>query len=154
MNVKKYKGDGKMKNPISEMLVNDIGNKLREDYDIEPCTDNSKVDLGEIVARVDKSLSSYEKMLDINIYNNIVHTVIEEYLTENNIETLKNQVSMTINIDVIKQKELINNKGKKFYIVEIEPEIIFIIDENNNLVNHYCGSIDEDEDNLKVINNC
>lgn len=58
-----------------------------------------------------------------------------------------------INISVIKQKQLINNKGKRFYIVEVKPEIIFILDEDNNFICNYCGSIDEDEDNLKVINN-
>jgi hypothetical protein len=61
-------------------------------------------------------------------------------------------MNKTININVIKEKELINNKGKKFYIVEVNPEIIFIIDENNNFIDSYCGTIDEDEDNLRVIN--
>lgn len=61
-------------------------------------------------------------------------------------------MNRTINVNVIREKELINNKGKKFYIVEVNPEIIFIIDENNNFITHYCGTIDEDEDNLRVIN--
>lgn len=61
-------------------------------------------------------------------------------------------MSKTINVSVIKEKELINNKGKKFYIVEVMPEVIFILDENNNFVDFYCGTIDEDEDNLLVIN--
>ena len=61
-------------------------------------------------------------------------------------------MSKTVNVNVIKEKELINNKGKKFYIVEVKPEIIFILDENNNFVDSYCGTIDEDEDNLLVIN--
>lgn len=58
-----------------------------------------------------------------------------------------------INIKSIREKELINNKGRKFYIVEVQPEIIFILDEDCNFICNYCGSIDEDEDNLKVINN-
>lgn len=61
-------------------------------------------------------------------------------------------MTKTININVIKEKELINKNGKVFHIIEVNPEIIFIIDENNNFITHYCGSIDEDEDNLKFIN--
>ena len=57
-----------------------------------------------------------------------------------------------IKINVIKSKPLINNKGKLFHVVEVQPEIIFILDENNNFICNYCGTIDEDEDNLKVIN--
>ena len=61
-------------------------------------------------------------------------------------------MSRTINVNTIKEKELVNNKGRKFYIVEVKPEIVFILDENNNFICHYCGSIDEDKDNLEVIN--
>lgn len=61
-------------------------------------------------------------------------------------------MNKTININVIKEKELINKNGNKFFIVEVKPEIIFILDENNNFIDSYCGTIDEDEDNLRVIN--
>lgn len=57
-----------------------------------------------------------------------------------------------ISINVINEKELINKNGKKFFIIEVLPEIIFIIDENNNYITHYCGSINVDEDNLELIN--
>ena len=59
--------------------------------------------------------------------------------------------SLAINVNVLSKKELTNNKGKKFYIVEVKPEIIFILDSNNNFIDSYCGEIDEDEDNLKFI---
>ncbi len=58
-----------------------------------------------------------------------------------------------IKVDVIKEKELINKNGKVFRIVEVKPEIIFIIDDKNNFIDSYCGSIDEDEDNLRFLNN-
>ena len=61
-------------------------------------------------------------------------------------------MNRTLKVNVINEKELINNKGKKFYIVEVKPEIIFILDENSNFIDSYCGPIDEDEDNLRVIN--
>ena len=57
-----------------------------------------------------------------------------------------------ININVINEKELVNHKGKVFHIVEVRPEVIFILDEDNNFVTHYCGSISEDEDNMRIIN--
>lgn len=57
-----------------------------------------------------------------------------------------------IKINTIKEKKLINNKGKLFYIVEVQPEVIFILDEDNNFICNYCGTIDEDDDNLRVIN--
>lgn len=58
---------------------------------------------------------------------------------------------LAINVNVLNKKELVNNKGKKFYVVEVKPEIIFILDSNNNFIDSYCGEIDEDEDNLKFI---
>lgn len=61
-------------------------------------------------------------------------------------------MTKTININAIKEKELVNKNGKVFYIIEVKPEVIFIIDDNNNFIDSYCGSIDEDEDNLRVIN--
>ena len=62
-------------------------------------------------------------------------------------------MNKTMNINVIKEKTLTNIKGKKFSIVEVKPEIVFILDENNNFVDTYCGNIDEDNVNLKIINN-
>ena len=58
-----------------------------------------------------------------------------------------------IKVNVIKEKELINKNGKVFRIVEVKPEVIFIIDDKNNFIDSYCGSIDEDEDNLRFLNN-
>lgn len=57
-----------------------------------------------------------------------------------------------ININVINEKELVNDEGKVFHVVEVNPEVIFILDENNNFVTHYCGSINDDEDNMRIIN--
>ena len=62
----------------------------------------------------------------------------------------KKEDNRKININVIREKELINNQGKKFYIAEVKPEIIFISDENNNFITLYCGDINED--NLELIN--
>lgn len=61
-------------------------------------------------------------------------------------------MNKTVNVNVIREKELINKNGKRFFVVEVKPEIIFILDENNNFIDSYCGTIDEDEDNLRVIN--
>lgn len=61
-------------------------------------------------------------------------------------------MNKTVNVNVIREKELINKNGKKFFIVEVKQEVIFILDENNNFIDSYCGTIDEDEDNLRVIN--
>lgn len=61
-------------------------------------------------------------------------------------------MTKTININTIREKELVNKNGKVFHIIEVKPEVIFILDENNNFIDSYCGSIDEDEDNLRVIN--
>lgn len=57
-----------------------------------------------------------------------------------------------VKINVIKEKKLINNKGKVFRIVEVLPEVFWILDNKNNFITYYCGSIDEDEDNLRIIN--
>ena len=57
-----------------------------------------------------------------------------------------------ININVTNEKELVNYEGKIFHIVEVRPEVIFILDEDNNFVTHYCGSINDDEDNMRIIN--
>ena len=61
-------------------------------------------------------------------------------------------MNKTINVNVVEDKELINDKGKKFYITEIQQGIIFILDENDNLVYQYYGDINEDDDNLNIIN--
>ena len=64
-----------------------------------------------------------------------------------------NKMKRKIKVNVIKEKELINKNGKAFRIVEVKPEIIFILDNKNNFIDSYCGSIDEDEDNLRFLNN-
>ena len=57
-----------------------------------------------------------------------------------------------VKINVIREKKLVNNVGKTFRIVEVLPEVIWILDNKNNFITYYCGTIDEDEDNLKIIN--
>lgn len=79
----------------------------------------------------------------------------KDVLSQEEIENIEKQietVNKTVNVNVIKEKELVNKNGKKFHIVEVKPEIIFILDENNNFVESYCGTIDEDEDNLMLLN--
>ena len=64
----------------NEVYIDHIGDKLREDYDIEPCTDDSKIDLEEIADNL------HYIILDNNIYDDIywnsVYIAIEEYLKE------------------------------------------------------------------------
>lgn len=71
-----------MNKKFLEELMDDIGNKLREDYDIEPCTDNSRIDLQEIVTKAEHLLIGKDDI----VYSNVIHVVIQEHLKENNIE--------------------------------------------------------------------
>lgn len=68
----------------NEFYMEHIGDKLRWDYDIEPCTENSKIDLGEMADNLGLMI------LDNDTYNDIywdaVHTVIKQYLKEKGIK--------------------------------------------------------------------
>lgn len=57
-----------------------------------------------------------------------------------------------VNVDVLNKKELTNCRGRKFFVMEVKPEICFILDDKNNFIDSYCGEIDEDEDNLSFLN--
>lgn len=68
----------------NEFYMEHISDKLRWDYDIEPCTDDSKIDLSEMADNLAYII------LDNDTYNDIywdaVHTVIEQYLKERGIK--------------------------------------------------------------------
>ena len=63
-----------------ESCMEHIADKLRWDYEIEPCTDDSKIDLEEMADNL------HYMILENDTYNDIywdsVHTVIEQYLKE------------------------------------------------------------------------
>ena len=61
-----------------EYYIDDIGNKVREDYEIESCTDNSNIDLGELARRFDRALDNNDSYWDS--YWCTMEYVIEEYL--------------------------------------------------------------------------
>ena len=63
--------------------INDIGDKLREDYDIEPCTDDSEIDLSEIANDAQDLLANDDMYYEC--YWDSVHTAIEQYLKEKGI---------------------------------------------------------------------
>ena len=58
--------------------MDDIGDRLREDYDIEPCTDDSDIDLMEIAKKMEDILWDNDTYNDI--YWDAIHTAIERYL--------------------------------------------------------------------------
>lgn len=64
--------------------MDNIGDKLREDYDIEPCTDDSEIDLKEIAEKLQYLLDDNDTYNDI--YWDEVHTAIERYLKEKGIQ--------------------------------------------------------------------
>lgn len=63
-----------------ECLMDDIGEKLREDYDIEPCTDDSIIDLEELATQAYDLLCDNDTLNDI--YWDTIHTTISGYLKE------------------------------------------------------------------------
>lgn len=63
-----------------EYYIDDIGDQVREVYEIEPCTDNSNIDLGELARRFDRVLSNNDSYWDS--YCCTMEYVIEEYLKE------------------------------------------------------------------------
>ena len=63
--------------------MDDIGNELREQYDIEPCTDNSEIDLKEIAKELQYLLDRHDTYHDI--YWDAVDTAIDKYLKEKGI---------------------------------------------------------------------
>ena len=67
-----------------EYYIDDIGNKVREDYEIEPCTDDSNIDLGELARRFDRALGNNDSYWDDYWYT--MDYVIKEYLKEKGIK--------------------------------------------------------------------
>ena len=66
---------------IYDDLMDDICRKLSEDYDVEPCTDDSKIDLQEITTEVQNILNNNDMPDPYNVfYYNTIHTVIEQCL--------------------------------------------------------------------------
>lgn len=68
----------------NDYYIDDIGNKLREDYDIEPCTDDSEVDLAEIALIIPELLGNNDLYNDI--YWDAIYTAIKQYLKEKGIK--------------------------------------------------------------------
>ena len=67
-----------MNKEFFEDLLDDIGNTLRESYDIEPCEDNSNIDLGVIATRAMCVLTGKDDIL----YWDVIHGEIQNYLKE------------------------------------------------------------------------
>ena len=63
-----------------EYYIDDIGNKVREDYDIEPCTDDSVIDLEEIATDAQDLLANDDCYYEC--YWDAIHTAIKQYLKE------------------------------------------------------------------------
>lgn len=63
-----------------EYYMDDIGNKVREDYDIEPCTDDSVIDLEEIATDAQDLLANDDCYYEC--YWDAIHTAIKQYLKE------------------------------------------------------------------------
>lgn len=63
-----------------QYFMDEIGNTLREDYDIEPCTDDSKIDLREIAQEMQDLLANNDTHWECEV--EAKHQAIEQYLTE------------------------------------------------------------------------
>ena len=61
-----------------DYYMDDIGDKLCEDYDIEPCTDDSEIDLKEIAKDAQDLLANDD--MYYQCYWDAIHTAIEQYL--------------------------------------------------------------------------
>lgn len=68
----------------NDYYMDDIGNQLREDYDIEPCTDDSEIDLEEIARVAQGLLGKHDTYNDI--YWDAIHTAIKAYLKRKGIK--------------------------------------------------------------------
>ena len=67
-----------------QYFMTEIGDILREGYDVEPCTDDSAVDLMEIVERVYHLLANNDTYWECE--REALHTAIEQYLKEKGIQ--------------------------------------------------------------------
>lgn len=68
----------------NEYFMEDIADKLREDYNIEPCTDDSVIDLEEIAIDAQNLLANDDDYF--NSYLEAIYTAIEQYLKEKEIK--------------------------------------------------------------------
>ena len=62
----------------NDYYMDDIGDKLREDYDIEPCTDDSEIDLKELAEDAQNLLSNDD--MYYQCYWDAIDTAIKQYL--------------------------------------------------------------------------
>ena len=63
-----------------EYYIDDIGNQVREVYEIEPCADDSNINLWELARRFDLALSNNDSYWDS--YWCTMEYGMEEYLEE------------------------------------------------------------------------
>ena len=110
-----------MSKEFFEHLLDDIGNTLREDYDIEPCKDNSNIDLGVLAARAMCVLTGKDDIL----YWDVVHEAIQDYLEENEeITSIKRNKNYEVSI-VVEARYHITVKASSPKEAREKAEIIF-----------------------------
>lgn len=63
-----------------QYFMDEIGNTLREDYDIEPCTDDSEIDLRKIAQDMQNLLANNDTHWECEV--EAKHQAIEQYLKE------------------------------------------------------------------------
>ena len=68
----------------NDYYMEDIGDQLCEYYDIEPCTDDSEIDLKEIAKDALDLLANDD--VYYQCYWDAIHTAIKQYLKEKGIE--------------------------------------------------------------------
>jgi hypothetical protein len=66
-----------------QYFMDEIGNTLREDYDVEPCTDDSEIDLREIAQDMQNLLANNDTHWECEV--EAKHQAIEQYLKEKGI---------------------------------------------------------------------
>lgn len=67
-----------------QYFMDEIGNTLREDYDMEPCTDDSEIDLREIALDMQNLLANNDTHWECQV--EAKHQAIEQYLKERGIQ--------------------------------------------------------------------
>lgn len=67
-----------------QYFMDEIGDALREGYDIEPCTDDSKIDLREIAQNMQDLLANNDTHWECEV--EAKHQAIEQYLKEKGIQ--------------------------------------------------------------------
>ncbi len=65
-------------------FIDDIGNRLRDDYDIEPCADDSIIDLAEIATDAQDLLANDDTYW--MCYTEAIEQAIKQYLEDKEIE--------------------------------------------------------------------